>query len=97
MRYPQHGTLEVIVDRERLEDPDAALVTLEDAAGKPLNAWTTGAAELASRWRLPEEGSLRLTGVVAGTVRVTVSSGANDAATREALVEGGEETAVRIP
>jgi len=97
MRYPQHGELEVVVDREALGDAQGAVVSLTDAEGRPLNAWGPGAREMASRWRLPAAGPLLLKGVVAGTVTVTLSAADGGTTSRETEVEGGGRASVRLP
>ena len=97
LRVAAHGTLEIAVDHESPDGFDAAIVSLELGDGSALVAWGPGANELASRWRLPEDGKIELRGVLVGRVTVVLTSPAGARTRREVDVTSGEVIHVRVP
>jgi len=93
LRMPPCGAILVRVGPD---DAKGALVLLSDETGKPLFAWTDGAATPMSQFRVDAEGRASLRGVRAGKVNVEVRSSGSTLQKSEIVVAAGGETSLEV-
>lgn len=93
-RLPAAGSLRVVV-KTKDAGFDTTVISLADASGAPLPAWTMRSGAMVHRTRPEADGSAEFHGVRAGTVRVTVAiTGRRAPLASEADVRDGEVATV---
>ncbi len=99
VRLAPHGRLALHVDGAGADGQgdERLFVDLTDEGGAPVLAWTDGALQFANRFHVPSNGTLELSAIPAGVVRVALRRGSQTLATRPVTVVADETVSLRVP